>query len=80
MIDGRNVEGFAAHHFGDGRVVHVGGVFERIDSGPYGIAGSVRTVRMDRDTFAKRMCGIHRGLHLLEREGLEAGDIASGSG
>src|SRR5207249_10762172 len=79
VIDGGDVPDVFAHEFGDGRVVHVGRVFERIRAGADGVACAVGTVGMDRDLVAGRVRGVDNRLHFLIGDGRIARDVVASS-
>src|SRR2546422_9645915 len=50
-------------------------MFERIGAGAHRVAGAARAIRVDGDFLAVRVRHVHRGLHLVEREGLIGVDV-----
>ena len=80
VIDGRHVPDALAHQFGDGGVVHVGGVFERVGPGANGVARAGRPVGVHRDFAPRRVRRVDDRLHLLIADGLRAGDVVGAAG
>jgi len=55
-------------------------MLHRVGAGADGIARSGRAVRVNGDPLAECVGGLDGGLHFLEREDLEAGDVPAGAG
>ena len=80
VVDRGDVEGLPPGHLGEGLVVDVGRMLDRVGPGPDGVARPGRAVGVDGDPFAEVVGGVDGGLHLLEREGLIARDILVAAG
>jgi hypothetical protein len=80
VIDGGHVEGLAARHFGDGGIVHAGGVFDGIGAGADGVVRAIGAVCTDGELLSEGVGGIDAGLDFVVGESLEAGQVATGAG
>ena len=80
VIDGWHVESAVADHFGNGIVVHVGGVLDGIGPGAHCVFGAIGPVGVNGEAFAVLVGQIGSSAHLLIGVGLESGDVLIGAG
>src|SRR5262249_4026676 len=80
VVDGRHVESAAFDHFGDGGVVHIGGVFDRVGAGAHRVACTVRTVGVNGNRLAELVGHVYVGFDRGVGVGLESGGVIVGAG